>query len=416
MKSFLGVALAALASASSGVAGPSLALQPCAAASQAWQQWALTPNQTKLYLVSSLAGGHPSCIDIKNFSTAPGATVYTYTCGDGSRSNEDWLVSASSVQSRQAPPTCLAVSGAAAPGAAVTTAQCAGGDAAQTLAFAPATGLIVHTPSGLCVDAGSPQPPAYWCGQGGRANWTICDAAADINARAADLVSRLSLADKYLALGTATPLLPSVGLPAYQWWSEATHGIGGPGVHNGGNLTGSINTALPITTSCSFNRTMWTKTGNQIAREGRAFRNRGLAGSTFWTPVINIVRDPRWGRNIESAGEDPFLSGQYAANFIQGFEHATEVTYPLQASACCKHFVANELEATNGSTRHNIDVFVPQQDLVDSYLPSFQTCVEEGKASGIMCSYNAVNGVPSCANDWLLGTLLRDAWAFDGCE
>ena len=192
--------------------------------------------------------------------------------------------------------------------------------------------------------------------------------------------------------------------------------------------------------------------------------------------------DPRWGRNIESAGEDPFLSGQYAANFIQGFEHANEVSYPLQASACCKHFVAvrrrrarplrralallastrpllplprpppplqNELEATNGSTRHNIDVFVPQQDLVDSYLPSFQTCVEEGKASGIMCSacarvlrrarwravntwphparslsllcsflsaagYNAVNGVPSCANEWLLGTLLRDSWQFDG--
>ena len=102
-------------------------------------------------------------------------------------------------------------------------------------------------------------------------------------------------------------------------------------------------------------------------------------------PLFRIA-DPRWGRNIESAGEDPFLSGQYAANFIQGFEHANEVSYPLQASACCKHFVANELEATNGSTRHNIDVFVPQQDLVDSYLPSFQTCVEEGKASGIMCS------------------------------
>ena len=94
--------------------------------------------------------------------------------------------------------------------------------------------------------------------------------------------------------------------------------------------------------------------------------------------------DPRWGRNIESAGEDPFVSGQYAANFVQGFEHATETPYPLQASACCKHFVANELDGWNGTDRNHIDVFVPQQDLVDSYLPSFQTCVEEGKASGIM--------------------------------
>ena len=142
----------------------------------------------------------------------------------------------------------------------------------------------------------------------------------------------------------------------------------------------------------------------------------------------------------------PFLSGQYAANFIQGFEHAKEAPYPLQASTCCKHFVANELvrwaaplptdclaatlltplpaspthteihwqEHWNGTDRNHVDVFVPQQDLVDSYLPSFQTCVEEGKASGVMCSYNAVNGVPSCANDWLLKTLLRQEWSFDG--
>ena len=126
------------------------------------------------------------------------------------------------------------------------------------------------------------------------------------------------------------------------------------------------------------------------------------------------MREPRWGRNIESAGEDPFLSGQYAINFIQGFEHAKETPYPLQSSTCCKHFIANELDNSNGTDRNHIDVFVPQQDLVDSYMPSFQMCVEEGKASGIMCSYNAVNGVPSCANDWLLGTVLRGEWQFDG--
>ena len=123
---------------------------------------------------------------------------------------------------------------------------------------------------------------------------------------------------------------------------------------------------------------------------------------------------PRWGRNIECAGEDPLLSGQYAINFVQGFEHARETPYPLQASACCKHFVANELEGWNGTDRHQFDAIVPQQDLVDSYLPPFQACVEEGKVSGIMCSYNAVNGVPSCANNWLLTTLLRDSWGFDG--
>ena len=122
----------------------------------------------------------------------------------------------------------------------------------------------------------------------------------------------------------------------------------------------------------------------------------------------------RWGRNLESAGEDPFLSGQYAANWVSGFQTAKEAPFPLQAAACCKHFVANELDGWNGTDRNHIDSYVPQQDLVDSYLPSFQTCVEQGQVAGVMCSYNAVNGVPSCANEWLLGDLLRGAWQFDG--
>ena len=170
--------------------------------------------------------------------------------------------------------------------------------------------------------------------------------------------------------------------------------------------------ALPITTSCSFNRTLWGKTGNQIGRESRAFWNvKGdMRGGTYWTPVVNVVRDPRWGRNLESSGECPFLSGEYARRFVTGFQTASEVPYPLQASACCKHFVANEYE----DQRTSVDTFVPQQDLVDSYLPSFQMCVEEGKSSGMMCSYNSVNGQPSCANSWLLKTLLRESWDFDG--
>jgi beta-glucosidase-like glycosyl hydrolase len=160
---------------------------------------------------------------------------------------------------------------------------------------------------------------------------------------------------------------------------------------------------------------LWWETGNAIGREARAFQNAGLAGSTYWAPVINIVRDPRWGRNIETPGEDPFLTGQYAINFVQGLEHSKEDPYgALQASGCVKHFVANELDGWNGTNRNHIDVFVPQQDLADSYLPPFADGVQEGKVSGVMCSYNAVNGVPSCASDWLLGTVLRQTWEFDG--
>ena len=327
------------------------------------------------------------CVDIEGFNTNPGAEVYTWPCGDGSKANELWTIGASSITSQQTPPTCMAVAGPAAVDAQVTTAVCNPADPLQTLAFNQTTGLIVHTPSGLCVDGGTTLPPEDWCAEPAHANWTICDPNAALDDRAADIVGRLALADKIQALGTGTPRLPSVGLPAYQWWSEATHGISGPGVGYSAQFPAGSNTALPITTSCSFNRSLWHATGNQIAREGRIFRNHGLAASTFWTPVINIVRDPRWGRNLESAGEDPFVSGQYAVNFIQGFEHARETTNVLQASACCKHFVANELDGWNGTDRNHIDVFVPQQDLVDSYLPSFQACVEEGKVSGVMCSY-----------------------------
>ena len=299
-----------------------------------------------------------------------------------------------------------------------------------------------------------------WCQSGEQKSWPICDPTAAIDARAADIVSRLTTDDKINALVTNNYFANSLDLPPYNWWSEATHGISR--VNNSNPTPFASNTALPITTSCSFNRSLWHATGNQIGREARAFGNVAHAYNTFWTcvdsmiagrrqrgvdrgrgrpiarpsaqhhtdplptpatdpqrPVINIVRDPRWGRNIESAGEDPFVSGAYARDFVIGFEHASETGdsgYPLQASACCKHFVANELDGWNGTVRalsgraragaapdHNlrdphhtplqllqdrnhIDSYVPQQDLVDSYLPSFQTCVEEGKVSGIMVS------------------------------
>lgn len=226
--------------------------------------------------------------------------------------------------------------------------------------------------------------PVGWCNDATRATWPICDTSAALDTRSADIVSRMSVDDKVLALSTVAADLNSISLPGYCWWSEGAHGISRTTIWTGATKWAS-NTVLPITASCSFNRTLWSATGNQIGREARAFMNVGHAESTYWAPVVNIVRDPRWGRNLESAGEDPFLTGQYASNWVSGFQTAKEVPYPLQATACCKHFVANELDNTDGVNRNHVDSFVPQQDLVDSYLPSFQTCVEEGKVAGIMC-------------------------------
>eukprot|EP00729_Bicosta_minor_P007402 gene7402-837_t len=232
-----------------------------------------------------------------------------------------------------------------------------------------------------CTDASSNQSHLPWC-----------DPTRSIDDRVADMVSRMTLEEKIANLDTEAPATPSLSLAPYNWWSEATHGLSH--VNNSAPTPGSTNFAFPITTAASFNRSLWP-----IATEARAFMNVGHAYSTYWAPVINLAREPRWGRNLESAGEDPYLSGE-------------------SASACCKHYVANSMEDTRDvnihHTRYSADPNITMQDMVDSYMAPFQACVEKGKVSSLMCSYNAVNGIPTCANPWLLDTIARDAWGFDG--
>lgn len=149
----------------------------------------------------------------------------------------------------------------------------------STLALSTASVALAAVPS-----------TTNWCGTAPQSSWPVCNFALSLDVRSADIVQRLSLSDKIEALGTGTPALNSIGLPSYNWWSEATHGISH--VSNSAPTPWASNTPLPITTSCSFNRTLWNSVGNQIGREGRAFMNVGHADSTYWAPVINIVRDP----------------------------------------------------------------------------------------------------------------------------
>lgn len=205
--------------------GPQLVLNTCSKASAALQLWQLNASGGNAWgttlSLATLQNGNRMCMDIQDFSIQAGAVVYTWPCGDGSKSNEAWSVGRNFIQSLDGGSMCLAAAFLGV-GGAVTTAPCNAADPAQTLSYNATTGLIVNVPSGLCVDAGT---PISWCSIADHANWTICDPTAPIDARAADIVSRLSLADKIAALGTSTPALPSVGLPAYNWWSEATHGI-----------------------------------------------------------------------------------------------------------------------------------------------------------------------------------------------
>lgn len=126
-----------------------------------------------------------------------------------------------------------------------------------------------------------------------------------------------------------------------------------------------------------------------------------------------ILQDPRWGRGQETPGEDPVVNSDYAEGFVAGFQTGEDPS-KIKASACCKHYAAYSMEDSDGQSRHNTNAVVTQQDLKDTYFPAFMSCANRGNASGIMCSYNAVNGVPSCASPELLTTNLRENWGFDG--
>jgi beta-glucosidase-like glycosyl hydrolase len=244
----------------------------------------------------------------------------------------------------------------------------------------------------------------------------FCNSSLPIAERVEDVISRLTLDEKIANLGNVAAA-PSIGITEpYNWGSEATHGLASARCN--GETPFVTNFAFPITTAMSFNRTLWYKTGSHIGREARAMMNAGNSYSTFWAPVINLARDPRWARNLETPGEDPYLSGEYATYYIRGMQESPADTEHIQASACCKHYIANEMDdSTEVGVHHwrnEFDAHVPIQDLVDSYMVPFQACVEKGRVSGLMCSYNAVNGIPSCANSWLLNTVARQEWGFDG--
>ena len=223
-------------------------------------------------------------------------------------------------------------------------------------------------------------PPTPW------SDLPFCNTSLDLDSRVSDLVSRMALWEKIGQLGGPPyTAAPSVGLQPFQWWNEATHGAS----CNGHNTT---NFALPITTGASFNESLWAATAAHIGREARACLNAGAGWETFWTPVLNLVRDVRWGRVLEVPSEDPIQTSVYAAAFVRGIQTAPEDPGSLQVSSTCKHFWGNSLEnspdpfnkSAPNVTRTTINEAINQQDAADSYLPGFQACVEDGGASGMM--------------------------------
>ncbi|GLJ07128.1 hypothetical protein SUGI_0059370 [Cryptomeria japonica] len=250
-------------------------------------------------------------------------------------------------------------------------------------------------------------------------SFDFCNTSLPIKNRVEDIIRRLTLKEKVAQLYTSAEGIERLGIPAYEWWSESLHGIApnGPGVRFNGSIKAATMFPQVILTAASFNETLWSAIAGAVAVEARAMYNSGQAGLTFWAPNINIFRDPRWGRGQETPGEDPLITSRYAVVYVtafQGEQEKAQQPSSLMLSACCKHFTAYDLEKWHNYSRYSFDAVVNQQDLEDTFQPPFKSCVKDGHASCMMCSYNQVNGVPACANRDFLSKLIRSEWQFEG--
>jgi len=227
--------------------------------------------------------------------------------------------------------------------------------------------------------------------------------------RAADLVRRLTVEEKASQLVNHSRAIPRLKIPAYDWWSEALHGVAVKGV-----------TAFPepVGLASTFDTPLIHDMGVVIGTEGRIIHNQAVRegkgalffhGLDFWAPNLNIFRDPRWGRGQETYGEDPFLTGRMGVAFVTGMQGDDPNYYRVIATP--KHFAVH---SGPEPTRHFADVDVSRHDQVDTYLPAFRAAVTEGHAGSVMCAYNAVNGQPACANEFTLVDQLRTKWGFQG--
>ncbi|XP_041014913.1 beta-xylosidase/alpha-L-arabinofuranosidase 2-like isoform X1 [Juglans microcarpa x Juglans regia] len=248
-------------------------------------------------------------------------------------------------------------------------------------------------------------------------NLAFCDTSLGIDMRVADLVKRLTLQEKIRFLVNSAGNVSRLGIPKYEWWSEALHGVSyvGPGTRFSKVVPGATSFPQVILTAASFNASLFEAIGRVVSTEARAMYNVGLAGLTFWSPNINIFRDPRWGRGQETPGEDPLLSSKYGSGYVRGLQQNDDGDpNGLKVAACCKHYTAYDVDNWKGIDRFHFNAMVSRQDLGDTFQPPFKSCVVDGNAASVMCSYNQVNGKPTCADPDLLSGVIRGEWKLNG--
>lgn len=224
--------------------------------------------------------------------------------------------------------------------------------------------------------------------------------------QAAEIVAKMTLDEKIDQISWKAPAIERLDIPEYNYWNEALHGVARAGVA----------TVFPqaIGLAAMFDPELLTEIADVIATEGRAKNNAFTAygdrdiykGLTFWSPNVNIFRDPRWGRGHETYGEDPFLTSMLGVAFIKGLQGQAKY---LKLAATAKHFAVH---SGPEGLRHEFDAQVSDKDLFETYLPAFEAAVKEADVEGIMTAYNAINGVPASVNTRLLQDILHKEWAF----
>ncbi len=247
-----------------------------------------------------------------------------------------------------------------------------------------------------CAYAQDSTPPAY------------LNTSLPAEQRAADLVHRMTVEEKVTQLTNQSRAIPRLNVPAYNWWSEALHGVAS---------SGTTEFPEPVGLAATFDTEAIHRMAIAISIEGRikhmqferAGQSRAQEGLDFWAPNINIFRDPRWGRGQETYGEDPFLTARMGVAFVTGMQGDDPKYYRVISTP--KHYAVH---SGPEPTRHTADVKVSKHDELDTYLPAFRATVTEGKAGSVMCAYNSVNGQPACVNEFLLQDQLRGKWNFQG--
>jgi beta-D-xylosidase 4 len=256
------------------------------------------------------------------------------------------------------------------------------------------------------------------CTSGPLRDNAVCDESLEPDARAAGLVAAMNISEKLVNLVDHSLGVPRLGIPVYDWWGEALHGVAySPAVRFAlsGEFSSATSFANPITISAAFDDDLVERVGKTIGAEARAFANAGRAGLDFWTPNINPFKDPRWGRGLETPGEDAFRVSQYVKHLLRGMEWGSKdpsTAESRQIIATCKHFASYDLERWEGIVRQKFDAQVRMQDLVEYYLPSFRQCARDSNVGSIMCAYNRVNGTPACADSYMMQTVLREHWGW----